>query len=225
MPWFKIDDAFWSHPKTLRLSPEAVALWVRAGTYASQNRTDGVIDAHILPVFGGVSGASQELIDAGLWEPHERGFVFHDWDDYQPSKADIDARREADRARKAEWREKKAAKRGDKSASTDVGKSASTKPSNAQGTRLPEGWNPPTEEIASARQYAPHVDLKAEHERFTDYWLSTPGIKGRKTDWVRTWRNWMKTAESRAKPQTVQGRNRAAEWGSKMVPQLEGIEQ
>lgn len=30
-----------------------------------------------------------------------------------------------------------------------------------------------------------------------DYWLSVAGAKGRKVDWQRTWRNWMRREHER----------------------------
>jgi hypothetical protein len=73
-----------------------------------------------------------------------------------------------------------------------------------QGTRLPDDFE---EQIRSRpdlaewfRQNCPHVDGKRETERFRDHWTSKPGKDGRKLDWVATWRNWMRTAEDRARP-------------------------
>ena len=37
-----------------------------------------------------------------------------------------------------------------------------------------------------------------EHQKFMNYWLSKPGAAGRKTDWRRTWMNWMLSAAERA---------------------------
>lgn len=105
--WFKIDDAFWSHPKTMKSSPTALALFVRAGSYAAGHLTDGVIEETVLPLFGPLSAAAEELVGVGYWEPHEKGFLFHDWADYQPSKEEIEARRQQDRQRKQEWRERR----------------------------------------------------------------------------------------------------------------------
>jgi hypothetical protein len=31
-------------------------------------------------------------------------------------------------------------------------------------------------------------------ERFADYWRAVPGAKGRKTDWLATWRNWVRNS-------------------------------
>ena len=39
------------------------------------------------------------------------------------------------------------------------------------------------------------LDWEATHalsvfEKFRDYWIAQPGVKGRKSDWLATWRNW-----------------------------------
>jgi len=40
------------------------------------------------------------------------------------------------------------------------------------------------------RSNCPALDPGATWDRFSDYWRSTPGAKGRKSDWLATWRNW-----------------------------------
>jgi len=32
--------------------------------------------------------------------------------------------------------------------------------------------------------------IAATFSKFHDYWVAQPGVKGRKTDWLATWRNW-----------------------------------
>jgi hypothetical protein len=36
-------------------------------------------------------------------------------------------------------------------------------------------------------------------ERFRDYWIAQPGVKGRKADWSATWRNWVRNEKVSAK--------------------------
>jgi hypothetical protein len=93
MAWFKVDDGWWSHPKTLRLSAGATALWVRAGSWASQQLTDGFVPKAALPMIGGTPKLAAELVDAGFWVPLERGWAFHDWEEYQPAAVDVKQRR------------------------------------------------------------------------------------------------------------------------------------
>jgi hypothetical protein len=65
-----------------------------------------------------------------------------------------------------------------------------------KGTRLPEGFAVSDEMREWAREHAPTCGMR-DHEAFVDYWLSAPGAKGRKLDWVRTWRNWMRREHDR----------------------------
>ncbi len=104
MTWFKVDDGFWSHPKTLALSPNAVALWVRAGSYCGKHLTDGYVAAAILPMLQGTSDDAAELIDAGLWKAAKKGYVFHDWEQYQDTRDAVEKRREAWKERQRKHR-------------------------------------------------------------------------------------------------------------------------
>jgi len=122
--WFKIDDQFWSHPKVVDCSPEALALWVRAGSYAAQHLTDGRITAGVLPMLGASPAVADELVEVGLWRRLDsRVWEFHDWFDYQPA-AEAVAERRAKRA--AAGRKGAQARWGDASAGTgDAGAMAS----------------------------------------------------------------------------------------------------
>jgi hypothetical protein len=58
-----------------------------------------------------LKAACQELIEAGLWRAAPGGYQFHDWDQYQPMRADVEQRREADRNRKSVARVRKDSER------------------------------------------------------------------------------------------------------------------
>ena len=52
----------------------------------------------------------------------------------------------------------------------------------------------------------PNIDLRAEHRKFIDYWISEPGQRGTKLDWNATWRNWIRRSRpshSNGKPSGV----------------------
>jgi hypothetical protein len=72
--------------------------------------------------------------------------------------------------------------------------------SDPRGTRLPDDWEPDRAVIEQMRAECPHVDLRAEHRKFGDYWRDQPGARGRKVDWIGTWRNWIRKAAERAAP-------------------------
>ena len=64
-----------------------------------------------------------------------------------------------------------------------------------KGTRLPDGWEPSQSTVEKIQSEYPHLDIRREHEIFTDYWRGVSGAKGVKRDWNATWRNWMRRAK------------------------------
>lgn len=60
------------------------------------------------------------------------------------------------------------------------------------GTRLPEDWTLPAEWRNWALAARPDLDPDAAAEVFADHWRAQPGAKGRKADWLATWRNWVR---------------------------------
>ncbi len=69
-----------------------------------------------------------------------------------------------------------------------------------RGTRLPSDWAPGPEQTAFAESLGfRNGAAQAELAKFRDYWVAQPGEKGRKADWIATWRNWLRrAAETRA---------------------------
>src|SRR3990167_7356804 len=110
MPWVRLDDQFHNHPKLAMLGQlqlPCVGLHVMAMCWSSQYITDGFLPEaqpaklagdliHLLPQ-GRVDPLIGALLDVGLWEEVDGGYRIHDYLNYQPSKAQV----EADRAQKA----------------------------------------------------------------------------------------------------------------------------
>jgi hypothetical protein len=105
MTWFKVDDSFHAHPKLMALSFGARGLWVTAGSWSAHYLTDGVVKSHVTAAWRVEDTLIGELVESGLWEPIEGGWRFHDWQKYQPSKAEILAKRAATTERKRKSRE------------------------------------------------------------------------------------------------------------------------
>lgn len=63
---------------------------------------------------------------------------------------------------------------------------------SGRGTRLPADWSLPDQWRAFCVSQRPDLDPRAVAERFADHWRAEPGAKGRKTDWLATWRNWVR---------------------------------
>lgn len=95
MPWFKVDDGFAFHPKTVHAGNAAAGFWVRAGAWSAANLTNGFIPVAVVPALGGTRPQAHRLVDAGLWLPESGGYRFHDWSTYQPNADDFKAGREA----------------------------------------------------------------------------------------------------------------------------------
>lgn len=97
MTWFKVDDKFHSHPKTLMAGNAAVGLFVRLGSWSGEHGTNGVIPKAVALSFGGKREV-QSLVSAGLLDPTDDGWVIHDFLDYNPSAekvADVRSKRAA----------------------------------------------------------------------------------------------------------------------------------
>ncbi len=93
--WFKVDDSFYDHPKVFGLSDSAIALWVRAGSWASRFETDGRVPGDVTArLCEDPERAVKELLSAGLWvRVRGGGYRFHDWAKYQPLRSQSDRRR------------------------------------------------------------------------------------------------------------------------------------
>lgn len=63
-----------------------------------------------------------------------------------------------------------------------------------RGSRLPTDWQPPDDWLTWATAERPEVDARNEAAKFADFWRSKAGKDARKTDWLATWRNWIRNA-------------------------------
>lgn len=66
----------------------------------------------------------------------------------------------------------------------------------SKATRLSSDWEPTQEMIDYCRTQRPELDPAVVTENFRDYFLSAPGVKGLKNDWLATWRNWVRRESS-----------------------------
>ncbi|CAB4166872.1 DnaA N-terminal domain containing protein [uncultured Caudovirales phage] len=98
MPWLKIDENMTEHPKVIGLSNGAFRAHFEALCYAARMLTDGSIATNVARARGWSRSASA-LVEAELWEVAEGGWRIHDYLDFNPSKGDVEAGREAARER------------------------------------------------------------------------------------------------------------------------------
>ncbi len=75
-----------------------------------------------------------------------------------------------------------------------------------RGSRLPADWQLPKawgEWAIGEKQGWSSADVRLCAERFRDYWCALSGQKATKTDWLATWRNWVRNEQgppARASP-------------------------
>ena len=82
-----------------------MGLWVVAGSWCSDQLTDGFVPSDMLAALGGKPSEARALTEAGLWVALDGGWKFHDWEEQNPTRESVEARRAEDRERKAQARE------------------------------------------------------------------------------------------------------------------------
>lgn len=122
MPWFKIDDSAYSHPKFIRAGNAALGLWLRCGAYSAQHLLEGGIPGVVAKDFG-TPAQIKKLIAARLWheaahdcprcpQPDAGDYVMHDFFEggRNATRAQVEARRSDAADRQAKSRAVAAAK-------------------------------------------------------------------------------------------------------------------
>lgn len=131
MSWFKVDDAFHSSKPVKKIPRKyraaAVGLWILAGTWSAQEEEDGFVPEYMLEELCGTPALAAQLVRAGLWMAvngdvlpsssaaptdvlpsssgsGEPGWQFKNWDKYQPTRDELEEKREKERIRKAKYR-------------------------------------------------------------------------------------------------------------------------
>jgi hypothetical protein len=92
LPWVRLDTTFFDHPKVLSMVADnqhrAIVLYLAGMTYAGRHGTDGFIPREALTMLHGRKTDADMLIRAGLWWQDKRGWIIHDWADYQQTQAE-----------------------------------------------------------------------------------------------------------------------------------------
>jgi hypothetical protein len=75
---------------------------------------------------------------------------------------------------------------------TETKREAEKKQKSNRGSRLPVDFVLPEEWIVFCQQERKDLNPQKVFEEFKDYWTALPAGKGTKTDWIATWRNWVR---------------------------------
>lgn len=162
--WFKVDDSFFSNPKTAMLSDGATALWLRSGSWSAQQLTDGFIPARMVPMFRGSDDSVRELCDVGLWERDDErdGYWFHDWSDYQPDGEEVDALRR----KRSEAGKRGADRRWKRKTVDENGKNGKTD-GKCHGKPMANAWQVDGKSMANSCPVPVPVPDKKEKEEYS----------------------------------------------------------
>jgi DnaD/phage-associated family protein len=142
MAWAKIDDRFFSHPKVRNAGAMPTLLYLASLTYSNEHLTEGFISDNVLPLiavlaFQDVANVWQNastLLDVSLWEKVEGGYKIHDYHEYNATKAEVQATRQA----KAEAGRKGGFKKAEVMAAEN--KPNTDIPSKTPSKSLANGW-------------------------------------------------------------------------------------
>lgn len=103
--WVRIEVSYFSHPRTLAAGPSGRAAHLASICWVGEHLTDGRIPAaavrSILNAAEAPRHTPELLVACGLWLPAEGGYELSGYLDRNPSRAQIEARLQRDRERKA----------------------------------------------------------------------------------------------------------------------------
>lgn len=117
MPWFAVDDGFFSHPKVRKVGNAAAGLFCRLGAYSARHTTDGMIDGITaramgtaaqlakLTAVGMLHTAGHDCSHDKCQQPAPGDYFMHDFLDYNRSREQVTAAREAGRKRQQRGRD------------------------------------------------------------------------------------------------------------------------
>ena len=96
MAWARIDDNFFNHPKVRKAGKDAVIFHMAALCHSNAFTTDGFIAEDMLELIAAqafqrkANGLAKVLVECGLWDSIEGGYMIHDYLDYNYSKQQVE---------------------------------------------------------------------------------------------------------------------------------------
>lgn len=117
MPWFKVDDRAFAHPKLRQVSKAALGLWLLGGSYAASFLTDGRVPGWWVKENNATPKQLAALTGSGLWhaaghtcrrcpQPAPGEYQIHDFLTYNRSRAQVEEERERAAEKKRRQRSK-----------------------------------------------------------------------------------------------------------------------
>lgn len=164
MPWGKLDDSLYDHPKLDEL-PQAmrmpcVGLWAVAISWCNRRLTDGHVPTGRIRLLGGTIQQADALVAARLFEKVADGYLVHDFLDFNDSREYVMSRRAKDAERQRVLRESRQESQRDtaRDSNGSNGVTPPVSPSPARG-RVP-GPSSPVPTLPGQ----PHADAARDDE-------------------------------------------------------------
>ena len=212
MAWMKLDDKFHSSRKVNSIPKrhrfQAVGLWAIAGSWVAGEQTDGFVPDYMIEQWGPTAITVESLVNSGLWERVRDGFAFCSWLEYNPSKAQTKAEREASAQRMKASRERKRtnnAGQSNEGANVAPQHGETLQRNTSDVLQRPDPTRPdptpvPNGTESKARQRA---DYSPEFETF---WATYPRKEAKR----QAWKAWGKAIERATPEQITAGASRYA---------------
>lgn len=96
MTWTRLDENFPDHPKIVAAGERAELLHIHGIIYCNRFLLDGRVPRDVAPTLlkHGYQDAIKALVKLGIWMEIEDGYEIHDFLVYQPSRAEVLAKRQ-----------------------------------------------------------------------------------------------------------------------------------
>jgi len=161
MPWAKLDDQFFFNRKVTQCDGYARSFHVAGIVYCSGQLTDGFVPKAAVTLVFGMTGFDfdkqmleqvlEQLLDTGLWERCNGGYQIHDYLEYNPTREEAIATRDA-RAEAGRRGGKASAERREANAQANSQQMLKQNPTPSPSPSPSPDPNPNPEETAVAGQ-------------------------------------------------------------------------
>lgn len=93
MDYVRLHAKLLTHPKALSTSDKGWRTLTLAWLYAGEHETDGVVPPQAKPFIRMTPAIERELVNLGWLHRNGVGWVLHDWDDHQVTRAELESSR------------------------------------------------------------------------------------------------------------------------------------
>lgn len=161
MPWGRLDDTLYDHPKLDTLGKDrlpAIGLWLLCISWSNRHLTDGLIPKERIVRLGGTVRLADALVTASLFDATTEGYFVHDFLSFNMSRKEVEEERRS-------ARERMAAVRANKSRTSEPVRSTPSSPVRTIPVYSVPGLSEPsvdTQKMTDEEQRAAYVAAMAE---------------------------------------------------------------